>query len=195
MGLHHHHEADMVCYCLTITLDDMRQIHKGIRHLTCLVDHPRLARLTQKALHPFAHDRTTDIEHEVGHIVLTILYQRHSLIEIRIHGLSCNQHGALSLEEHASNMTQRRRRDVSRQPLYLPFYRQLCHTKAEKRLRNGDIDMNRGIAHDKRLVDKTITIPALLVVTRLWQRDGPLDESSQGIGLWQRLTIELVNPL
>ena len=55
--------------------------------------------------------------------------------------------------------------------------------------------MNRGIAHDERLVDKTVTIPALLVVTRLWQRDGPLDESSQGIRLRQRLTIELVNPL
>ena len=55
--------------------------------------------------------------------------------------------------------------------------------------------MNRGIAHDERLVDKTVTIPALLVVTRLWQRDSPFDESSQGIGLRQRLTIELVNPL
>ena len=30
MGLHHHHETDMISHCLTIALEDVREIHEGV---------------------------------------------------------------------------------------------------------------------------------------------------------------------
>ena len=45
------------------------------------------------------------------------------------------------------------------------------------------------------LVHQTITIPMCFCIMRFWQSDGFFHESSQGIRLWERLTIELIDPL
>ena len=55
--------------------------------------------------------------------------------------------------------------------------------------------MDRSVVYDEGLIDEAVAIPARLFIMRFWQRDGFPNETPQRIRLWQRLTIELVNPL
>ena len=44
------------------------------------------------------------------------------------------------------------------------------------------------------LVDQTIAVPSGFIIMRLRQRNGFPNETSEGIGLWERLTIQLIYP-
>ena len=107
MRFHHHHETDMISHCLTITLEDVREIHKSVIDLARGIHHPRLLGLTQETLQTFAHNGAPDIEYEVREISLIITYQRDSLIEKRVHGLTTDQQRASGLQEHTRDMAQR----------------------------------------------------------------------------------------
>ena len=48
---------------------------------------------------------------------------------------------------------------------------------------------------DERLIDQPVAIPLLFVAVGLGQGHGLTHEAAEGIGLRQRLTVELVNPL
>ena len=109
---HDQHETDMISHDLPVALDDMRQVHEGVGDLARLIDHPGLMGFAKEALQPLAHDGASDIKHEVGHIGLIAIHQRHGLIEKGVHGLAIDQHRTLGLEEHAGDMVQGCWRDV-----------------------------------------------------------------------------------
>ena len=75
MGLHHHHETDMICHRLTIALEDVREVHEGIIDFARSIHHPRLLGFAQETFQSFAHNRASDIEHEVGDIGLIIAHK------------------------------------------------------------------------------------------------------------------------
>ena len=109
-------------------------------------------------------------------------------------------------------MTQRGRRDIGSGIFDLPFYRKRIDSIFEQGFGDGHVDMYRStptlLHSDERLVYQAIAIPADFLATtpsfgrpsfpkegNLREGDGLADESSEGIGLWQRLSVELVNPL
>ena len=55
--------------------------------------------------------------------------------------------------------------------------------------------MNGRMFFHQRLIHQAVAIPAAFLVMRLRQGNGLTDEAAEGIGLWQRLAVELVNPL
>ena len=62
----------MISHRLPIALEDVCEVHEGVIHLTRGIHHPRLLSLAQETLQTFAHNRTTDIEHEIWDICLII---------------------------------------------------------------------------------------------------------------------------
>ena len=121
----------MISHSLTITLNDMRQVHKGIINLTCLIHHPGLFGLAQKAFQTFAHNRASDIEHEIGDVSLIIAHKTDSLVKQGVHRLTSDHHRTLSLEEPLSDTTQCRWQHFSSCPLDLPFCRQFTDSIVE----------------------------------------------------------------
>ena len=169
MGLLFQHEAHLIGHNSTVAHNDMRQIHKGVGHLTSLVDHPRLLGLPQEMLQALADNASTDIQDEVGHIALVVRHHRDRLVEVGVHGLTGNEHRALSLHEHADDMRQHMRLDISRSECYLPFFGQRSHREVEQRFGDGHIDMHGRITDNQRLVDQTVAIPPFFLIARLGQ--------------------------
>ena len=91
-------------------------------------------------------------------------------------------------------MTQHVWRCVGRHQLYLPLFRQGCNLEVKQRLRDGHVNMYRGMTDNECLVDQAVTVPTFLVIMRLRQGNGLTDEAPKGIGLRKRLSVELVNP-
>ena len=143
MGLHHQHETDMIGHSLTIALKDMSEIHKGICHLARRIHHPRLLSLAEEALQAFADNRPTDIEYEIRDIRLILAHQADRLIEQRVHGLTSDEHGALGLEEHPCDMTQRGWRHIGSHRLDQTFLRQFGNSILKEWFGDGHIDMYR----------------------------------------------------
>ena len=194
MGLLFEEEADLIFHHSSIALNNTRQVHEGISHLTRSINHPRLLGLSKESLQTFADDRASDVQHQVGHITLVIANKTDGLIVTWVHGLSCNEQRTFRLHEHAADMTQRLIGDVGRQQFYLPFHREFSNVVVEEGFGDGDIDMHRGMLFEESFVDQAIAIPARFCIVRFRQRHSLADESSEGIGLWECLTIELVYP-
>ena len=97
MGLHDERITDMIGHGLTVALNHMREIHKGIGDLARGVDHPCFLGLTQEPTEALADDGTADIQDKVGDIALVVAYQHDGLVHERIHGLAANEHRALGL--------------------------------------------------------------------------------------------------
>ena len=188
-------ETNQVGYHLGVSLDDVRQVHKRIRHLALAVHHPCLLCLTQEMLQTFAHDRAARVNHEVGHVLLVVTYLHHGLVHQRVHRLTGNQHGALGLQEHPADVCQRDIRGIGRGEVYLTLLGECWRVKPEQRFRNGHVDMYGCMLLYQCLVNQSVAVPAGVLVVRFWQRYGFLDEASQGIRLRQGLTVELVYPL
>ena len=172
----------------------MRQIHERIGDLALAFDHPRLTGLAQEALQALADNGAACVEHEVRHVTGIVLHLLDGLVHQGVHGLSGNEHGALGMQEMVDDMVQRVGRDIGWREVYLTLFRQLGNGELEQRLGNGHVDVDRGVTLHQRLVDQAVTIPARLVVVGFGQRNGLTYEASEGVGLWQRLTVELVNP-
>ena len=85
-------------------------------------------------------------------------------------------------------------RDIGRPEFNLTLHWQLLYREIKKRLRNGDIDVNRNISDYQSLVDKAITIPTRFCIVRLWQGYRLFHKSPEGIGLWKGLSVQLVYP-
>ena len=168
----------MIGHSLSITLHDMCQIFKGIRHFTRLVHHPCLLSFSQETLHTLADNRASDIQYEIWHIVRIITYQIDSLIQERVHRLSADEHRALRLEKHPRDITQRGRRDISRDALYLPFDGKLWDGELEKGLGDRDVNMHRSVTDNESLVNETVAVPAFFLVMGFRQGYGLLDEAA-----------------
>ena len=167
MRLLFQHKTYLVGNHCTISLNNMRQIHKRIVHLTCLIHRPRLLGLSKKMLQTLADDGAADIQHKIWHVTFVIPNECNSFIEVRIHGLTSYQHRTLRLHKHATDMTQHMSRHIGRNQLYLPLIGQRSNGKVEQRFRYGYIDMDGTTNSHQRLVDKTVTIPMFFIVMRL----------------------------
>ena len=172
----------------------MRQVHKRIVHLACLIHRPCLLSLPKEMLQTLADDRAADTQYKIRHVAFVIPNKRDSLIKVGIHGLTSYQHRTLRLHEHTTNVTHHMRRRVGRNQLYLTLLRQCCDSKIEQWFGDRHIDMHRSMTNYQRLVDQAVTVPTLLVIMGLRQGNCLADKMSEGIGLRQRLSIELVNP-
>ena len=116
-------------------------------------------------------------------------------VEQRVPGLSGDKHGAAGVHKAAHDVAQRLGRNVGSQQFNLPLLGQRCYGELKQRFADGHVDVYRSVADDQRLVHQPVTVPPLLVVARLGQRDSLAHEASQRVRLWQRLSVQLVNPL
>ena len=191
MGLHHHHEPDMISYSLSIALKYMSEIHKGISNLTRIVHHPGLLSLSKETFQTFAYNRTADIKYKIRDIFLIIPHDAYSFIEQRIHRLSAYQHRTRCRKKHPRNMTQRGRRHIGSSICYLSLSWQFVNTILEKRFGNRHVDVYGSTSHrcQKGLVHQTVTVPFLFRIMRLKQRHSLFNESPESIRLRQRLSI------
>ena len=78
------------------------------------------------------------------------------------------------------------------------FVRETFCGEVEERFGERDVDVygasSAPFRHDERLVAEPVAQPALVVVVWLRQRDGEGCEASEGVVLWQCLSVELVDP-
>ena len=104
VGLLFEQKAYLVSYHISISLNNIRQIHEGVVQLARLVDNPRFLGLAQEMLQALADNGATNVQHEVGHILIIVANQHDRLVVARIHGLTCNQHRTLRLHEHSTHV-------------------------------------------------------------------------------------------
>ena len=115
--------------------------------------------------------------------------------------MSQNDHRALCLFEVVNEFFERHLGG------YIVFFyqtdaalvRQFSGLELEQRFRYRHIDVYRTasvpLCCQQRLVHQAVAVPPFIIVVRLGQRDGTFHETSEGIRLRQRLSVELVNPL